>query len=595
MPAPSDQTTQPREQPQRQGFFRNLGPGLITGAADDDPSGISTYSVAGASFGYLPLWTAILSFPLMAAVQLMCARLGMVTGLGLAGVIRRRYSPGVLWAACALLVVANIINIAADLGGMAAATRLVIGVPAALTVPVYGLTIVVLLMWWSYSAIARVFKWLTLVLLAYVVTAFVARVDWRLALHATLVPRMEWSKTFFSLLVAILGTTISPYLFFWQAAQEVEEERAMGRDLAHRRGATPDELRKARTDVLTGMFASNAIMYFIILTTAATLHASGQTNIATAQQAAEALRPVAGAGAYWLFTLGLIGTGMLAVPVLAGSCAYAIAEAAAWRGSLDRQPWQAGKFYLVLATSSGLVKKTKLTDFDSPRAGGIIAINLREDDEVIAARLVSPDDDLVLVSRKAQAIRFRADDEALRPMGRATSGVIGMRFSNGDELLGMHVVRAGADVLVATEGGYAKRTPADQYPVQGRGGRGVLTARIVETRGELVGALMVRPEDEVFAITSVGGVIRTSAAEIKMSGRQTMGVRLVNLAGGQSLVAIARNAESAEAIGAAGADDGGAEDDPGEVADDDGPAAEDAADVSDSAETGSQASPGTEL
>ena len=201
--------------------------------------------------------------------------------------------------------------------------------------------------------------------------------------------------------------------------------------------------------------------------------------------------------------------------------------------------------YLVLATSSGLVKKSRLSDFDSPRAGGIIAINLREDDEVIAARLVSPDDDLLLVSRQAQAIRFHASDDALRPMGRATSGVIGMRFSNGDELLGMHVVRAGADVLVATGGGYAKRTPADQYPIQGRGGRGVLTARIVENRGELVGALMVRPEDEVFAITSAGGVIRTAAAEIKQSGRQTMGVRLMNLADGQSLVAIARNAESA--------------------------------------------------
>jgi Mn2+/Fe2+ NRAMP family transporter len=206
-------------------------------------------------------------------------------------------------------------------------------------------------MWWSYRAIARVFKWLTLVLLAYVVTAFVARVDWRLALHATLVPQVEWSRAFFSVLVAILGTTISPYLFFWQAAQEVEEERAMGRDFAQRQGATSAELRSARTDVLTGMFASNAIMYFIILTTAATLHASGRTNITTAQQAAEALRPVAGAGAYWLFTLGLIGTGMLAVPVLAGSCAYAIAEAAAWRGSLDRRPWQAGRFYLVLTTS----------------------------------------------------------------------------------------------------------------------------------------------------------------------------------------------------------------------------------------------------
>jgi DNA gyrase subunit A len=200
--------------------------------------------------------------------------------------------------------------------------------------------------------------------------------------------------------------------------------------------------------------------------------------------------------------------------------------------------------YLVLATSSGLVKKSRLTDFDSPRAGGIIAINLREDDEVIAARLVSGEDDLLLVSRKAQAIRFRASDEALRPMGRATSGVIGMRFSEGDELLGMHVVTDDADVLVATGGGYAKRTPQDQYPVQGRGGMGVLTARIVDARGELIGVLMVQPEDEVFAITSAGGVIRTSAAEVKQSGRQTMGVRLVNLASGQSLVAIARNAES---------------------------------------------------
>jgi len=200
--------------------------------------------------------------------------------------------------------------------------------------------------------------------------------------------------------------------------------------------------------------------------------------------------------------------------------------------------------YLVLATSSGLVKKSRLTDFDSPRSGGIIAINLREDDEVISARLVSAQDDLLLVSTHAQAIRFHADDEALRPMGRATSGVIGMRFTDDDRLLGMYVVSEGADVLVATGGGYAKRTPADQYPVQGRGGRGVLTARIVEARGELVGALMVHPEDEVFAITSAGGVIRTSAGEIKQSGRQTMGVRLVNLASGQRLVAMARNAES---------------------------------------------------
>jgi DNA gyrase subunit A len=204
--------------------------------------------------------------------------------------------------------------------------------------------------------------------------------------------------------------------------------------------------------------------------------------------------------------------------------------------------------YLVLATRSGMVKKSRLTDFDSPRTGGIIAINLRGDDEVIGARLVSPEQDLLLVSKKAQAIRFHATDEALRPMGRATSGVIGMRFVNGDELLGMHVVRDGADVLVATGGGYAKRTPAVQYPVKGRGGLGVRTAQIVAARGELVGALMVDADDEVFAITSSGGVIRTAAAEVKESGRQTMGVRLMNLAAGDSLVAIARNAESTDAV-----------------------------------------------
>jgi DNA gyrase subunit A len=217
--------------------------------------------------------------------------------------------------------------------------------------------------------------------------------------------------------------------------------------------------------------------------------------------------------------------------------------------------------YLVLATRSGLVKKSRLTEYDSPRSGGIIAINLREDDEVIGARLISPDQDLLLVSKKAQALRFHAGDEALRPMGRATSGVIGMRFSSGDELLGMHVVTEGADVLVATAGGYAKRTPAGLYPIKGRGGMGVVTARIVEDRGVLVGALMVHPEDEVFAITSAGGVIRTSAAEVKVSGRQTMGVRLMNLAAGDSVVAIARNAEPSNGT------DPGNPDGPGDGAD----------------------------
>ena len=336
-------------------FFANLGPGLITGAADDDPSGVATYSVAGATFGYAPLWTALCSFPLLAAVQLMCARLGMVTGRGIAGVIRRRYPPWVLWGACTLLAVANVVNIGADLAGMAAATELVSGVPSPLCMPVYAALVVSLLFWTSYRTIARVFKWLTLVLFAYVLTAILARPDWGAVLHATLVPRIEWSREHLATLVGILGTTISPYLFFWQSAQEVEEERARGRrSVRTRRGATDPELASVRDDVLTGMFFSHLIMYFVILTTAATLHAHGTTRITTAREAAEALRPLAGDGAYWLFSLGLIGTGMLGVPVLAGSCAYAIAEARAWRGSLADPPRRARRFYAVVALAMGL-------------------------------------------------------------------------------------------------------------------------------------------------------------------------------------------------------------------------------------------------
>ena len=356
-------------------FFATLGPGLITGAADDDPSGISTYSVAGATFGYAPVWTALFSFPLMAAIQLMCARLGMVTGLGLAGVIRRRYPPPVLWFACALLGVANTINIAADLGGMADATRLVTGIPAPVSGALYAALLTSTLVWTSYRVIARIFKWLTLVLGAYIVTAFVAKVDWTTALWSTLVPRVEFTRGFFAVLVGVFGTTISPYLFFWQAAQEVEEERKMGRNFHQRQGATAAELRNCRTDVITGMFASNIVMYFIILTTAATLHARGLTNIATARDAAEALRPLAGAGAYWLFTVGIIGTGMLAVPVLAGSCAYAIAEAARWRhGSLASPPRRARKFYGVMVVAMILGMALDYAGFDAIRLLFVTAV-----------------------------------------------------------------------------------------------------------------------------------------------------------------------------------------------------------------------------
>jgi NRAMP (natural resistance-associated macrophage protein)-like metal ion transporter len=333
-------------------FFAGLGPGLITGAADDDPSGIATYSVAGATFGFGLLWTALFCFPLMAAVQMMCSRLGMVSGRGLAAVVRRRYSRTVLWGACLLLIVANVINIAADLGGMAEATAMVTGLPTALLTPLFAAIIIAALFWSAYRTIARVFKWLTIVLFAYVLTAFLANPNWSGVLRATFIPQIHWSSEYLSVLVAILGTSISPYLFFWQAAQEVEEERAAGRTtVEQRQGATDRELKAARTDVLAGMFFSNFVMYFIILTTAATLHAHGITHITTASQAAEALKPLAGRGAYLLFTLGLIGTGMLGVPVLAGSSAYTIAEAMNWRCSLDRKPALAPKFYGVLAVA----------------------------------------------------------------------------------------------------------------------------------------------------------------------------------------------------------------------------------------------------
>jgi NRAMP (natural resistance-associated macrophage protein)-like metal ion transporter len=333
-------------------FFADLGPGLITGAADDDPSGISTYSVTGAAFGYAPLWTALFSFPLMVAVQIMCARLGMVTGRGLAGVLRRHYSRWVLWGACSLLIVANVVNIGADLGGMADATAMLTGIKPLVFTPIYAVLITSLLFWTSYQFIARVFKWLTLVLFAYVITAFLAQPDWWAVLHSTFVPHVEWSTAYLATFVGILGTTISPYLFFWQAAEEVEEERKLGRrSVRQRRGATDEELRKSRTDVITGMFFSQLVMYFIILTTAATLHAHGQTHIDTAQEAAEALKPFAGRGAYLLFTFGLVGTGMLGVPVLAGAAAYAIAEANAWRGTLEDRPRLAKKFYGVVAAA----------------------------------------------------------------------------------------------------------------------------------------------------------------------------------------------------------------------------------------------------
>jgi len=291
----------------------------------------------------------------MTAVQMMCARLGMETGEGLAGVIRERYSKWVLWGACTLLVIANTVNIGADLGGMGKVTEMVTGINGMYWTPLYAIVIASFLIWSSYDKVARIFKWLTLILFAYVGAAFLAKPDWGAVLRATLIPHLEMSSKYWATLVGIFGTTISPYLFFWQASEEVEEERKEGLvTRKQRKGTTDSALKQSRNDVITGMFFSNLIMYFIILTTAATLHAHGKTTITTAQDAAEALRPLAGAGAYWLFSLGLIGAGMLGVPVLAGSSAYAVAEAARWRGSLADRPRRSRNFYVIIVAGLAL-------------------------------------------------------------------------------------------------------------------------------------------------------------------------------------------------------------------------------------------------
>jgi NRAMP (natural resistance-associated macrophage protein)-like metal ion transporter len=399
-------------------FFRGLGPGLITGAADDDPSGISTHSVAGAAFGYGPLWMVLFLFPLMSAVQLMCARLGMVTGRGLAGTVRRNYPRPVLWGACALLIVANVVNIGADLGGMADASAMVTGIPALFWTPFYAVLIVSLLFWTSYRQIARIFKWLTLVLFAYVAAAFLAHPDWIAVLRSTFVPHIEWSAAYLALFVGIVGTTISPYLFFWQAAEAVEEERALGRrSVKLRIGATDEELRAARTDILSGMFFANFAMYFVLLTTAATLHAHGQTDIETAQQAAEALRPLAGSGAYWLFTLGLIGTGMLGVPVLAGAAAYAVSEAKHWRGSLEDRPRLAPKFYAIVTISMAFGLALNYAGFNAVRMLFWAAVL----NGMLAPPLIVL---VVLLTSNAKVMGDRVNSRTLKLLGWTTAGVM---------------------------------------------------------------------------------------------------------------------------------------------------------------------------
>jgi NRAMP (natural resistance-associated macrophage protein)-like metal ion transporter len=334
-------------------FFRELGPGLITGAADDDPSGIATYSMAGASFGFATLWTAIVTFPLMSVVQFLCAKIGLVTGMGLAGVLRKHYSRAVLYPAVVGVVIANTINAGTDIGAIAAALNLLIPIPAMWLIFPIAILIVTMQIWGSYRLISRIFKWLTLTLFAYIGAALLAHPPWNEVLKATFIPQLSFDQKYLLTLVAILGTTISPYLFFWEASEEVEEEIKMGRKtVKEREGATYRELRVAAWDTNIGMFFCNLIFYFVILASAVTLHAAGKTEIQSATEAAQALRPLAGNAATILFALGLIGSGFLAVPILTGSSAYAVAETFGWECSLDDKPHEAKHFYAVIAIST---------------------------------------------------------------------------------------------------------------------------------------------------------------------------------------------------------------------------------------------------
>ena len=347
-----------------------LGPGLITGASDDDPSGIATYSQVGAQFGYGMSWVMLFSFPLMAASQETSARIGRATGEGIAGNIRRYYPRGWLRAIVGLLLIANIINLGADLGAMGSVVTMLAGGPALLYAVLFGALCAVLQIFTQYKRYVSLLKWTTVALFAYVGTALVVHIPWRDVLWQTLVPSLHFDTPYIVAIVAVLGTTISPYLFFWQSSQEAEDVRddPKAKPLKRAPKQAPAELRRIRIDTYLGMFLSNAVGWFIIVTVAATLNAHGVKDIATATQAAEALRPIAGPFAFALFAVGIIGTGMLAVPVLAGSAAYALAEALEWPSGLARKPKAAKAFYGTIAVATLLGMVFNLLPIDPIRA-----------------------------------------------------------------------------------------------------------------------------------------------------------------------------------------------------------------------------------
>jgi len=372
-----------------------MGPGLITGASDDDPSGIATYSQAGAQFGYALGWTLLLTFPLMAAIQQIAAWIGRVTGRGLAGNLRRHVPAPVLYGVVGLMVVANTINIGADLGAMAAALQLLVGGPLLAYVAAFAIVTVLLEVFVRYSRYVTVLKWLTVSLFAYVATVLAAGVHWREAGAGLVVPHVEWSSAYLTVVVAVFGTTISPYLFFWQAGQEVEDtqERPGARPLLRAPEQAGPEMRRIRLDTYLGMAFSNLIALCIILTTAATLHAHGVTDIETSSQAAEALRPIAGRFTFVVFAAGIIGTGLLALPVLAGSAAYAAGEALGWHVGLARRPGRARGFYGAIAAATAVGALLNVVGIDPVRAlfwsavvNGVVAVPVMAAMMVLAAR-----------------------------------------------------------------------------------------------------------------------------------------------------------------------------------------------------------------
>ena len=388
-------TATPPLTPEDSSWLNNLGPGLITGAADDDPSGIATYSQAGAQFGYSMLWTVVFTYPLMVAIQIISARIGRVSGHGLATNIYRHYPRWLLYWIVGLLLVANTVNIAADVAAMGNALKLLVGGPAQLYALGFGIVSLGLQIYIPYQRYVRVLKWLTLALFAYVGVAFIARIPWGAVLEKTFLPSVSLHADYVTTVVAVFGTTISPYLFFWQASQEVEEQRgdAAARPIRYAPMQAAANFRRIKIDTVIGMGFSNIVAFFIVLATAVTLNQHGITDIQTTEQAASALRPIAGEFAFWLFSAGIIGTGFLAVPVLAGSAAYAMAGAFRWKNSLALKPAVAKRFYGIIAVATLIGVGLCFTSLDPIKAlfwsaviNGVISVPIMVVMMLMAAR-----------------------------------------------------------------------------------------------------------------------------------------------------------------------------------------------------------------